>query len=78
MRGRRGRDRMVIGLTTTCVNSAYHHKSCEFEPRSWRGILYATLCDKLCQLLETSQLFSLGTAVYSTNETDRHDITEAL
>jgi len=23
--GRRGRDRMVIGLTTTCVISAYHH-----------------------------------------------------
>jgi hypothetical protein len=23
--GRRGRDRMVVGLTTTCATSAYHH-----------------------------------------------------
>jgi len=24
-RGRRGRDRMVAGFTTTCTMSAYHH-----------------------------------------------------
>jgi hypothetical protein len=24
-RGRRGRDGMVVGLTTTCAISAYHH-----------------------------------------------------
>jgi hypothetical protein len=24
-RGRRGRDRMVVGYTTTCASSAYHH-----------------------------------------------------
>ena len=24
-RGRRGRDRMVVGLTTTCAISTYHH-----------------------------------------------------
>jgi hypothetical protein len=24
-RGRRGRDRMVVGYTTTCTISAYHH-----------------------------------------------------
>jgi hypothetical protein len=24
-RGRRGGDRMVVGFTTTCVISAYHH-----------------------------------------------------
>jgi len=39
-----GRDRMVVGFTSTCVISAYHHKSCEFEPRSWRGVLDTTLC----------------------------------
>ena len=27
----------------------YHHKSCEFKPCSWRGILDTTLCDKVCQ-----------------------------
>ena len=29
---------MVVGFTTTCAISAYHHWSCEFEPRSWRGV----------------------------------------
>jgi hypothetical protein len=23
--------------------------SCEFEPRSWRGVLDTTICDKVCQ-----------------------------
>ena len=46
---RRGRDRMVVGFTTTYAIDAYHHKSCEFETRSWRGVLDTTLCDKVCQ-----------------------------
>ena len=25
LRGRRGRDRMLVGFTTTCAISAYHH-----------------------------------------------------
>ena len=25
----------------------YHHKRCEFEPRSWRSVLDSTLCDKV-------------------------------
>ena len=45
-RGRRGSDRMVVGFPTTCAISIYHHGSCEFEPRSWRGLLDTTLCDK--------------------------------
>ena len=47
--GHRGRDRMVVGFTTTCAISTYHHKRCEFEPRSWRGVLDTTFCDKVCQ-----------------------------
>ena len=47
--GRRGRDRMVVRSTTTCAISAYHHLSCEFEPRSWRGVFDATLCDNVSQ-----------------------------
>ena len=31
-RDRHGRDHMVVGFTTTCAISAYHHYSCEFEP----------------------------------------------
>jgi hypothetical protein len=38
-RDRHGRDRVVVGFTTTYEISAYHHTSCEFEPRSWRGVL---------------------------------------
>jgi hypothetical protein len=37
---RRGRDRMVVGFTTTYAISAYHHRDwcCEFESRSGRGV----------------------------------------
>jgi len=37
-RGRRSRDRMVVGFTTTYAISAYHHLCCEFESRSGRGV----------------------------------------
>jgi hypothetical protein len=47
--GGRGHGRMVVGLRTTCVINAYHHKSCEFKSRSWRGVLDTTLLDKVCQ-----------------------------
>jgi hypothetical protein len=39
---RLGRDRMVTGFTTISTISAYHHQSCEIEPRSWRGIFDTT------------------------------------
>ena len=45
----RDRDRLVVGFSTTCVISPYHHKSCEFESCSWLGVLDTTLCDKDCQ-----------------------------
>ena len=35
---RRGRDRMVVGFTTTYAISAYHHRCCEFESRPGRGV----------------------------------------
>ena len=66
IRGRRGRDRMIVGFTTTCAISACHHYSCEFEHLSWRGLLVRALCDKVCQLLATGRWFSLGTPVSST------------
>ena len=69
---------MVVGFTTTCAVSAYHHQSCEFEPRSWRGVLDTTLCDKVCQWLAAGLWFSPGTPVSSTNKTDHHDIAEIL
>jgi len=39
---------------------------------------FTTLCDKVCQWLPTGRWFSPGTLVSSTNETDRHVITEIL
>ena len=51
---------------------------CEFEPRSWRGVLDTTLWDKFCQRLSTGRWVSPGTSVCSNNITDRHDITEIL
>jgi hypothetical protein len=45
--GRRCHYRKVDGFTTTYAISAYHHLSCEFEPRSWRGVLDTTFCDKV-------------------------------
>ena len=31
--GRRGRERMVVGFTTTCAINAFHQQSCESESR---------------------------------------------
>jgi hypothetical protein len=42
-------DRMMVGFTTICAISAYHHQSCEFEPRTWRDVLDTILCDKVCE-----------------------------
>ena len=38
LQGRRGRDGMVVGVTTTYAISVYHHLCCEFESRSGRGV----------------------------------------
>ena len=65
-------------FTTTYAISAYHHYSCEFEPRTWRGVLDTTLCDKVCQWLKTGRWFSPGTPVSSANKTDHQHITEIL
>ena len=69
---------MVVGFSTTCAISAYHHWSCEFKPRSWRGVLDTTICDKVWLRLATGRWFSPDTLVSSTNKTDCHDITEIL
>jgi GT2 family glycosyltransferase len=38
---------MVVGFTTTCADSVYDHKSCEFKFHSWRGVLDATFISDL-------------------------------
>jgi hypothetical protein len=47
--GRHARGRMLVGFTTTYAISAYYHYRCEFESRTWRGVLNTILCDKVCQ-----------------------------
>jgi hypothetical protein len=49
VRGRRGRNRVVISFTNTRAISAYHNYSCDFEHRSLRGVLDTTLCDEICR-----------------------------
>ena len=45
---------------------------------SWRGALHTILCDEVCQWLATGRWFSPGTPFYSTNKTDRNNITAIL
>ena len=74
VRGRCGRDRMVVGFTPTYAISAHHHWYSIFD----QGEVYTTLCDKVCQWLATGLWSSPGPPVSSTNKTDRHDIAEIL
>jgi hypothetical protein len=51
---------------------------CEFESRSWRGVLYTTLCDEVCHRLAADQWSSPGTLDSPTHKTDCHNIDEIL
>jgi hypothetical protein len=76
MRGRRGRDRMVVRFTPTYATSAYHHWYSGFEPRPGRGVQHYVI--QFFSDLRQVGGFSPGPTVSSTNKTDRHDITEIL
>jgi hypothetical protein len=52
-RGRRGRDRMVVGLTTTYAIGAYHHWCCEFKSRYFRGAQHYTFMAIVVRRYET-------------------------
>ena len=56
----RGRDRMVVGFTTTYryAIGAHQHESGEFESRSRQCELDTTLCDKFVNDLHRSVFFS--------------------
>jgi hypothetical protein len=43
-----------------------------------QGVIDTTLCDKVCQWLAAGRWSSPGTLVFSTNKTNRYDITEIL
>jgi len=67
---------MVVVFTTTCAVSIYHHLSCEYEPRSWRGVQHYVI--HFVSDLRQIGGFSAGTPVSSTNKTDRHDIADIV
>ena len=74
VRGRRGRDRRVIG-NYLCIQ--YISPLMLWVRISIRARC-TTLCDKVCQSLAAGRWFSLGPLVSSTYKTDLHDITEIL
>jgi hypothetical protein len=44
-----GRDRMLVGFTTTYAISVYHHKRCKFESRSGEVYAIQLYVIKVCQ-----------------------------
>ena len=53
---RRGRDHMVVGLTTTCVISAYHHRFFNLN----HAHDDTKLVDKVCLSQMTTDMFHLS------------------
>ena len=39
----------ILSNTESETNRNAFQQSCEFEPRSWRGVLDTTVCEKACQ-----------------------------
>ena len=70
-----GGDRIVVGFITTYMQAVPITTNVVSSNPLRRGVLDTTLCDKVCQWLTAGQWFSLGTPVFSTNETDHHNIT---
>ena len=77
LRGHRGRDRLVVRFNTTYASSAYQHLCYQFESRS-REVSSIQHYVIVCRWPSTDRWFTPGTAVISTNKTDRHNIIEIL
>jgi hypothetical protein len=73
---RRGRDRMVVGFTTTSAISGYHHWCCEFESRSRRGVEHYVI--KFVSDLRQVGVFLCVLRFLQPIITDRHDIVKIL
>jgi len=61
-------------INSYLCNQCHHHWSCQFESRSWRGVLDTKVCDTVCQWFAIGRWFSPGTPVSSTNKTDHRDM----
>jgi hypothetical protein len=66
-RGRRGRDRMVVGYITTYAISGYHHLRCEFQSHS--GEMYSIQHYAIKFVIDLRQFgfFSPGTPISITH-----------
>jgi hypothetical protein len=71
--GRRGRDRVVVGFTTTYAISADHHWCCEFE--SGRVVQHYVI-KYVSDLRQVGDF--LRVPRFPSYKTDRHDITNLL
>jgi len=71
-----GRDRMVVGFTTTYAISAYHHWCCEFESQSGRAVQHYVI--KVVSDLRQVNGFLQALRFSPPIKTDCHDITEIL
>jgi hypothetical protein len=69
---------MVVGFMTFYAISVYHHYRGEFESHSGEVYSIQHYVIKVVSDLRQVCSFFPGTPVSSTNETDRHDITEIL
>jgi len=67
-----GCERMVIGFSTTYVANHTNY----VLVRIYIRVRCTTLCNKVCQWIETGRWFSSGPPVSSTTKTARHDIAE--
>ena len=76
LRGRRGRDHMVVGFKTIYAIGAYHRWCYEFESRSGRGVQHYVI--KFVSDLQQVGGFLLVLRLPPTNKTDSHDITDIL
>ena len=77
LRGRRDRDRMVVGFTTTYAISAYYITNVVSSNPVPEGAMYS-IQHYVIQFV--SHLWQVGgfLRVSSTQKTDRHDVTEIL
>ena len=71
---RHDRDRMVVGFTTACAISGYHHWCYQFESRSDRGVQHYVI--KFVSDSDRSVVFSVSSGFLQYNWP--HDITEIL
>ena len=70
-RDRRGRDRIVVGFTTNCTISAYHHYMCEVYSMQHYVIKFVS---ELRQVGDFLRVLWFPPPM----KTDRHDIAEIL